>query len=145
MGLLIDARTSMNMNETDPAPAPITSGIPFLVGTVGLNVPTTTPGILRVQFDGIFGLELPVEPEGTTIVTLSIVNGATDTDPIVYSSVQSFNSTVTGNQLVPLSASAYNVPAPVTGLLPYSLFATVDTEGASRAGPENFNVSVYSE
>ncbi|MNO30580.1 hypothetical protein D3C76_205200 [compost metagenome] len=144
MAILLDARTSMNINATDPAPDPIPVSVAFLIGQVGLIVPSDTPGIIRVQFDGIFGLELPVEPETSTNVTLFIVNGTLSTDPIVYSSIRTFNTSLTNNQLVPLSASAYDVPAPVSNQLVYTLFGIVDTTGVLRSGPENFNAAAYS-
>ncbi|WP_209444163.1 hypothetical protein [Paenibacillus ihuae] len=73
-----------------------------------------------------------------------IVDGTLSTDPIVYSSIRTFNTSLTNYQLVPLSASAYDVPAPVSNQLVYTLFGIVDTAGVLRSGPENFNAAAYS-
>ncbi|NBD24940.1 hypothetical protein [Paenibacillus glycinis] len=146
MTRLIDARTSMGINATDFNPDPFPSDTPVLVGQVGLNVPSTTPGIIRAQFDGIVGIQLPETPTGGIFVTLTLVRGFLPTDDIVYESFSSFD-TVNNNQLIPFSASDYNVPAPAGGELVYTLFLETPNAGpfVLRSGPENFNASVYTD
>ncbi|MNF99472.1 hypothetical protein D3C84_823690 [compost metagenome] len=143
MGTLLDARTSMNINVPLLAPSTYPKDEPVLIGQVGLNVPPETTGIIRVSFDGIVGIELPDEPIKLLQVTLFIVKGTLASDPIVYQSSQTYSAGVAGNQLIPLVASDYNVPAPSTGVLVYTLYASVDMDTILRAGPESFNASAY--
>lgn len=144
MTRLVDARTSMGFNTTDLSPDPFPVGVPVLAGQVGLNVPQSTPGIIRVQFDGVIGVQLGVTSDVT--ITLTLVNGTLATDPIVYQSITSYtgSDTISNNILIPLSASAYNIPAPVSGLLIYSLYITVSAF-ILRSGPENFNASAFTD
>ena len=60
MTVLIDARTSMGIAEGDPSGEILPLDTPLLIGQIGLNIPSTTPGVIRVQFDGIAGIQLPV-------------------------------------------------------------------------------------
>ncbi|MBM7567572.1 hypothetical protein [Paenibacillus sacheonensis] len=146
MGILIDARTSMNISAPLDAPDPFPVNEPVLVGVVGLNVPPSTMGMIRVQFDAVVGILLPSQAKTTTKVILAIVSGDSMAAPIVYLSVQSFSLSDIDSQLITLSASNYNTPVPVSGMLVYSLFAIVNTSSAVlRSGPESFNASVYGD
>lgn len=144
MTRLIDARTSMGFSTTDISPDPFPTGTPVLAGQVGLNVPSTTPGIIRIQFEGVIGAQLGLSSEVT--ITLTLVNGLLATDPIIYQSLTSYIGSPTGsnNILIPLSASVYNIPAPESGLLIYSLYVTV-SQLTLRSGPESFNASAYTD
>ncbi|EFM08461.1 conserved hypothetical protein [Paenibacillus curdlanolyticus YK9] len=143
MGMLIDARTSMNINSPLPTPTLYPMDKPVLIGQVGLNVPSDTTGIIRVLFDGIVGITLPEQPIKLLQVTLFIVKGSQVSDPILYQSVQTYSAGDMGIQLIPLAASDYNVPAPSDGVLVYTLYASVDLDTIWRAGPESFNASAY--
>ncbi|MDF2924929.1 MAG: hypothetical protein K0R57_3843 [Paenibacillaceae bacterium] len=148
MTRLIDARTSMGMAETDLSGDLFPLSTPVLIGQVGLNVPGTTPGIIRVQFDGVAGIQLPTSPVLEATVTLTVVNGVLSTDPVVYQSLSTYDTVVESSnfKLIPLMAAAYNVPAPVSGLLIYSLYMTVGAVApVLRSGPECFNVSAYTD
>ena len=144
MTRLIDARTSMGLSTTDLSPDPFPVGDPVLAGQVGLNVPQSTPGIIRIQFDGVIGAQLGITSDVT--ITLTLVNGTLSTDPIVYQSITSYTGSPasSNNILIPLSASVYNIPAPVSGLLIYSLYVTVSAF-ILRSGPESLNASAYTD
>ncbi|SFS51228.1 hypothetical protein [Paenibacillus sp. BC26] len=140
MGQLIDARTSSNipvvLTEFDTFPL----DTPVVVGQVGLNIPHNTPGIIRVQLTGMAGVALPTDfPQGF-LLELYMVRGLTIVDSLIYKSQHSFDS---GIHTVGFSASDYNIPAPVSGLQLYTLFAIARSEGIARVGPENLNASAY--
>ncbi|QHW29509.1 hypothetical protein GZH47_00775 [Paenibacillus rhizovicinus] len=58
MGQLIDARTSSNITVVLDSFDTFPLDTPVIVGQVGLNIPTATPGIIRVQLTGfrLYGL-----------------------------------------------------------------------------------------
>ncbi|SDW81325.1 hypothetical protein [Paenibacillus sp. CF384] len=141
MGQLIDARTSSNIpvvltefDNTFPLDTPV------IVGQVGLNIPPQTQGIIRVQLTGMVGVALPTDfPQGF-ILELYIVRGLTIDDVLIYKSVHSFDF---GIHTIGFSASDYHIPAPASGLQPYTLFAIALSPGIARIGPENLNASAY--
>lgn len=146
MTKLIDTRTSMGINATIEDAEIIPTKTPVLVGQVGLNVPSDTPGIIRVKFDGVVGIQLPIKQQiEVSEVTLAIVNGVLPTAPIVYRSQSNYDINFTNYQLIPVSASAYNISAPANGLLVYSLYLFINNGNIQRSGPESFNASVYSD
>lgn len=148
MTVLIDARTSMGIAEGDPSGEILPLDTPLLIGQIGLNIPSTTPGVIRVQFDGIAGIQLPVTPVTEATVTLTIVDGFLATDPVVYQSLSTYNTVAESSNLnlIPLSASAYNVQAPESGLQVYSLYMSISgTAPVLRSGPESFNGTAYTD
>lgn len=148
MTRLIDVRTSMGMAETDLSGDLIPLNTAVLIGQVGLNVPGTTPGIIRVEFNGIIGVQLPFSPASESFITLTLVNGLLSPDPVVYVSLSSYNNVVDSSNfhLIPMSDSAYNVPAPISDQLIYSLFLTVGGDNPIiRSGPESLNACAYTD
>ncbi|REE55372.1 hypothetical protein A8990_17112 [Paenibacillus taihuensis] len=140
MGQLIDARTSSNittvLDEFDTFPLDTY----VLVGQVGLDIPPGTGGTIRVQLTGMVGAALPTDFPTSFLLELYLVRGLTVNDMLIFKSLNAFES---GIHTISFSASDYNVPAPVSGLLPYTLFAIARSEGIGRVGPENLNASAY--
>jgi hypothetical protein len=149
MTLLIDARTSMGMSMSNGSGDLIEPDTSILIGQVGLTVPASASGIIRVIFNGIAGIQLPTDPIITADISLTLVNGVLPTDRVVYQSFSTYSSVVDSPNfnLIPLSASDYDVPPPESGLLIYSLFLKIEGEeiGILRAGPENFTAIAYTD
>ncbi|MFH5181364.1 hypothetical protein ACHHV8_01200 [Paenibacillus sp. TAB 01] len=146
--ILLDQRTSQNISTTIPDADPFPANTPVLVAQVGLIVPPTTPGVIRAQFDGIIGVEVvrkhhhKHKHEGT-FFTVTLVRGTELTDLVVYSSLVFFGPDERLNKLVPISAADFDIPAPASGQLTYTLFAEASSNRLLRSGPESFHASVY--
>ncbi|MFC5653506.1 hypothetical protein ACFPYJ_31185 [Paenibacillus solisilvae] len=145
MSKFLDTRTSQNANtggSIEIALAPMT---PTAIGVVGLNV-TGADGELRVTFSGIAAINLPdaPQPEGSVIV-LAVVRGTTLVqEALVGDVVLPLLPTDTGVKILNLTISDYNVPYPSSNQLVYSL-AVFSSIGGTRAGPESFYASAYSD
>ncbi|WP_308639665.1 hypothetical protein [Paenibacillus silvisoli] len=143
MGRLIDARTSMNIDAMSPTVTDFfPSFVPVLMGQVGLNVPPDTTGIIRVQLTGMAGL-FSSDPDDISTLILTIVRGTSPTDPQVFLSANNYNPEEAGFHTIEISAADYNVPAPASGVLAYSLFGMATSAMIGRVGPENLNASAY--
>ncbi|UKS27630.1 hypothetical protein LOZ80_01385 [Paenibacillus sp. HWE-109] len=140
MTTFLDARTSQNASFNNSIAIPILAiNTPVLVGQVGLETGLAT-SLMRVQFNGITTIQLPLLPVATTI-TISIVRGTLPTDPTVFGVSESLNLALLGPQSIVFSGSDYNVP--LTSFLIYTMFVSCSVLGTIRVGPESFNATAY--
>ncbi|OXM14874.1 hypothetical protein [Paenibacillus herberti] len=145
MAQMIDTRTSDNIPNAEQG-SPISTFIPnqvYRIGTVGLNVPPNTPGVIRVEYRGVLGVTLLPEHSTNISIRFFVVRGSLPTDLRVASAFETYSSTQTGNQVVLVNGNDFNVPAPTSGTLIYTAFATSLAEEVGRTGPETFTASVY--
>ncbi|UOY92011.1 hypothetical protein MUG87_16445 [Ectobacillus sp. JY-23] len=145
MSRFLDARTSSNIttfrtitNEFFEA------NTPTLAGQVGLNIDPSTSGIIRVQLNGMIGINIPVNIPEFVSVTLTVVRGGSLGSPVIFRSQEQYQIIETGYHTVSFSTADYNVPPPGNGVLAYTLFVTV-SENVARVGPENLNASAYTD
>lgn len=144
MTRLLDARTSQNKSTTDLLSTTILpANTPTLIGIVGLNT-TGASGVIRVQFTGIAELRLPEPLTNDTIIGLVIVRGTDLSGTLVGNALYGTGNTVSPLQVVTIIASDYNVPAPPSGELVYTMFL-FSTSSATRVGIESFNATAYSD
>lgn len=135
---LLDARTSTNIPLGDflfPASTFLFEN-PTLVGQIGLNVPAGTRGIIRVKLAGQVGAFIGEESVLSPLMQITIVRGEEATDPIVSTTIVQFLPQETGVKSIAIGAADYEVPAPASGVLIYSMFATSLSEDIGRPGPE---------
>jgi len=137
--ILLDARTSQHASFANSINMPLAINTPDLIGVVGLNV--SNPGsTIRVELTGTFCLQLSSAP---IFITITVHRGALATDHLVYSANQEI--LFPAQEVITFSAADYNPPAPVSGLLIYTMFVRSNGMGAVRVGPENFNAAAYSD
>jgi hypothetical protein len=138
---LIDARTSQNASYADSIVEPIlVVDEPQLVGQVGLNV-TEATGPVTVQFSGTVSVQLPLALVG---VTVTVVRGTEATDPLVYSTTETFSLSVLAPQVITFTGSDFEVEDPGDELV-YTMFISASLLGTVRVGPESFNAAAYIE
>ncbi|SDS62018.1 hypothetical protein SAMN05444162_1873 [Paenibacillaceae bacterium GAS479] len=147
MTTMLDTRTSDNIPNGERN-TPVSTYIPnqiYRIGTVGLNVPPNTQGVIRAEYRGVLGVSNLPESSTNISIRFFVVRGSLPTDPIVASAFETYSFTQTGNQLVIVNGNDFNVPAPASGTLIYTAFASSLGSETGRTGPETFTASVYTD
>ncbi|SDS62066.1 hypothetical protein SAMN05444162_1874 [Paenibacillaceae bacterium GAS479] len=138
MTQLLDARTSTNIPRGTllfPGDTFLFEN-PTLVGQIGLNVPPNTEGTIRTKLEGQVGVYIVEENVFSPVMQITIVRGDQPTDPVVSTSFVQFLPAETGPKSIAIEAADFNVPAPQSGVLVYTMFATSQSEDIGRPGPE---------
>lgn len=147
MTKLLDFRTSQNATYAESFLLLMTEEESVMIGQVGLNI--VNPGAnIRVDLSAMACIQIAGET-GTSL-TMSIVRGTLATDPLAFSSILSEPPPpveAPSPTIVELIAegSDYNVPAPASGLLVYTVFIVSSGPNSIRVGPESFKATAYSD
>jgi hypothetical protein len=129
----LDLRTSQNASYANSIAIPILAvDTPQLVGQVGLNTGNAGAN-LRVELKGTVAVQLPL---ALVAITLTVVRGTLPTDPIVFSSSQSFNLEVIAPQVISFNGADYEPPE--ASQQTYTMFISSSLLGTIRVGPESF-------
>lgn len=147
MTRMLDTRTSNNI-PNGQRETPVSTFLPervYQIGTVGLDVPPNTQGVIRVEFRGVLGVTNLPEQLSNISIRFFVVRGSLPTDPRVASAFETYSSQQTGNQVVIVNGNDYNVSAPVSGTLIYTAFAISLGGETGRPGPETFTASVFTD
>ncbi|OXM14873.1 hypothetical protein [Paenibacillus herberti] len=138
MTQLLDARTSTNITLATPL-FPVDSFLfqnPTLVGQIGLNVAADTEGVIRVKLEGQIGVFIVAENAFSPVMQITIVRGDQPTDPLVSTTFVQFLPAEVGPKSIAIEAADFNVQAPESGVLVYTMYATSQSEDMGRPGPE---------
>ncbi|MCM3749584.1 hypothetical protein M3223_19720 [Paenibacillus pasadenensis] len=135
---LLDARTSTNIplgGFLFPTSTFLFEN-PTLAGQIGLNVPPDTQGVIRVKLEGQVGVYIVEENLFSPLVQVTIVRGEEATDPLVSTTIVQFQPSETGVKNIAIEAADFEVSAPASGVLIYTMFVTSLSEDVGRSGPE---------
>jgi hypothetical protein len=133
----LDVRTSQNASIPTALGALSVAPAFDLIGQIGLIVVGAGSNV-RVDLWGTMGVD-NTNLLLNSVVTLRIVRGTLDTDPVVYEAAEQINFiTEAGSKLLTIQAADFNPTVPVSGQLTYTLFANSSVIGVNRVGPESF-------
>ena len=139
MTKVVDVRTSQNATEHNQISIPVTRNTETLFAQIGLNT-LTTAGVPRVTMSGIIALDI-TRPH--TTVTVTIVRGTMETDPVVLRVTTVVNPESHKPFILTFNGADFNPP--VIPEIVYSVFVTVDRKGVTRVGPESFFGHLHSD